>query len=204
MACAMTKSGIRRHMSLLRSSANFFRLDLKAGDEASNVSAQGTRCTTGCLRRGSQLRAVGSQWPRGGSPRPTCATGSESKLGFLGIVGHAWARAGAPDCVENTDTSRLDRWIIGLFRQREGVACVAATSPQRKVEKSGIVWHGLVPSRHQPSNDKLDTIPLKSLKVWQFPGREGGWGVHVRRASLFNASAARTLSMLWGGAICAS
>jgi len=149
-------------------------LDCWSGKKVSLVSSQGTRCATGCLRRGCQSRSVASG-PRGGSLGSACAIGAESKVWFLGIVGHAWARATAPDCVENIDTSGLDSWIIGQLCRREGVACVAAAELKGKVAKSGVVWRGLVASPPRPSVDKFNTIPLKSLKVGHFPEKEGGW-----------------------------
>lgn len=148
------------------------QLDGRARVEVLSVSAQGTRCASACPRRGSQPRAAVK--PHRSLPElrwPTVATGP---VGFLGVVGGSWVGVATSDCVEQSDTNEQGCWVIGHFGRREGVACVAAEpAPHSKVEKSGTVWYGLVPSRHRVSDKKLNTIRVKSLKVWQFPKREG-------------------------------
>jgi len=167
-------------------------LDGWPGVEVINASPQGIRCATARSRRSSQPRAATiPRRPLPGLLRPTEAAGPKGELGFLGVGGGSWVGATTSDCVEQSDTNERGCWVIGHFCRRVGVVCVAAEpAPHSKVEKSGTVWHGLVPSWHRVSDKKLNTIPVKSLAVWQFPEREGVVCVVVREVASTRSTAA--------------
>lgn len=144
-------------------------LDGQPRVEVLRVSAQGTPYATSHPHRSSQPPAAAM--PHRFLPELPWPTVIAGPVGFLGVVGGSWAGPATPDCVANTDTNMPGCWVIGQFGQREGVACVAGSLG--KVEKSGVVWHGLAASAHRVSDKKLNAIPPKSLEVWQFPKREG-------------------------------
>lgn len=106
------------------------RLDGRPGVEVVSVSAQGTRCATGCLRRGSQPRvAAMPHGPLPGVPRPTEAAGPESKVWKSGIVGYGLVPAAHRVSVDKINTIQVESLVVGQFGQREGVVCVAGPTP---------------------------------------------------------------------------